>query len=85
MIILENLTGSYILIEDEMADRFYKMWQTLSSDKIVKEVLKNVTFWGKDLSLLPGFEQSVTDKLSSIFSNGMKATLKNVHPKKIFV
>ena len=30
-----------------MADRFYKMWQTLSSDKIVKEVLKNATILGK--------------------------------------
>lgn len=75
--------GVSYLIEDEVAEKFYKFWQNLSPDKVVKEVLKDVTFWGKDLSILPGFEQSVTYKLNSIINNGMRATIENVHPKKI--
>ena len=79
-----EFNGESYLIEDESAEKFYKMWETLSVDKIVKEVLKNTTLWGKDLSLLPGFEQSVAEKLNSIISNGMRATIEKVHPKKIF-
>ena len=80
-----EFNGQFYLIEDEMAEKFYKIWQTLSVDKVVKEVLKNAAFWGKDLTSLPGFEQSVTDKLNNILSNGMRATMENVHSKKIFV
>jgi tagaturonate reductase len=80
-----EFNGDFYLIEDEMAAKFYKMWGNLSADRIVKEVLKSTTLWDKDLSIFPGFEQSVTDKLNSIINIGMKATIENVHPKKIAV
>jgi tagaturonate reductase len=76
--------GQSYLIDDEMAESFYKMWENLPVDKLVNEVLKNSTFWGEDLTVLPGFQQSVTDKLNSIIKNGMRATLEIVHLKKIF-
>lgn len=77
--------GENYLIDDDMADKFYKLWQNTSADKLVKSVFKNIAFWGKDLTLLPGFQQSVTDKLNSIIENGMRSTLEAVHSKKIFV
>lgn len=77
--------GEFYLINDEMAEEFYKMWQTLSIDEIVNKVLGNLTFWGKDLSVLPGFGQSVNDKLDSIINNGMRAAIENVHPKKLVI
>lgn len=80
-----EFNGQPYLIEDEMAEKFYKMWQTSTVEKMVREVLKNASFWGKDLSSLPGFEQSVTEKLSSILNDGMKATLEIVHSRKISV
>ena len=79
-----EFNGQSYLIDDEMAGKFYIMWQNLPVDKLVNEALKNVTFWGEDLTVLPGFQQSVTDKLNSIIQNGMSATLKGVHLKKIF-
>ena len=72
----------FYLIDDEMAEKFYKLWQNLSPDKVVKEVLKNAAFWGRDLSVFPGFERSVTDKLNSIITNGMRATVENLIQKK---
>jgi tagaturonate reductase len=79
-----EFNGQSYLIDDEMAGKFYKMWQNLPVDKLVNEALKNVTFWGEDLTVLPGFQQSVTDKLNSIIQNGMSATMESVHLKKIF-
>jgi tagaturonate reductase len=77
--------GESYLIEDETAEIFYNMWQTSSVNKIVKDVLANITFWGKDLTTIPGFEVSVTDKLNRILNNGMRAALEDIHSKKIYV
>ncbi|MEO8416311.1 MAG: tagaturonate reductase, partial [Ginsengibacter sp.] len=73
------------LIEDEMAPKFYKLWQDLPVVELVEAVLKNTIFWGEDLTVLEGFQQSVSEKLNSIIKEGMKATINSVHPKKIFV
>lgn len=73
------------LFEDEMSEKFFNLWNTKSADDVVKDVLKNETFWGYDLSQLPGFQETVTDNLNSIINNGMKATLEKIHPEKIFV
>ena len=77
--------GEDYLIEDDMAAKLYELWQNGESAAIVKNVLKNISFWGKDLTLLPGFQQSVTDKLNSIIKNGMRVTLEAVRSKKNFV
>lgn len=68
--------GEFYLIDDEMAERFYKLWNTLSAEEVVKEVLKDEVFWGTDLSKFPGFQQTVTDNLNKIISQGMKSTLE---------
>ncbi len=77
--------GEDYLIEDDMASKFYELWQNGEPAAIVKNVLKNISFWGNDLTLLPEFQQSVTEKLNAIVENGMKATLQTVHSKKTYV
>jgi tagaturonate reductase len=79
-----ELNGQPYLIEDEMASKYYSLWQNKTIDGLVKEVLGDITFWGYDLSRLPSFQQSVANNLNSIISDGMKATLEKVHPKKIY-
>ncbi len=77
-------SGGQYLIQDEAADKFYKWWQNSDAENVAKEVLKDASLWGKDLSALPGFQQSVIEKLNSIITNGMKPTLENVQQKKIY-
>ena len=80
-----EFNGQPYLIEDEMAEKFYNMWQNSPPGKVVKEVLEDASLWEKDLTILPGFQQSVTEKLNSIIANGMRATLESVRQKKILV
>lgn len=80
-----EFSGEQYLIEDEMAEKFYMIWQSSPAEKVVKEILTDTSLWGEDISILPGFLQSVTDKLNSIVTNGMRFTLENVLQKKINV
>ncbi|MEO8568758.1 MAG: tagaturonate reductase, partial [Ginsengibacter sp.] len=70
--------GEPYLIEDEEAENFYHMWQTLSINEVANNTLKNIDLWGTDLSVLPGFQQSVIDKLNSIINYGMRFTLERI-------
>ncbi len=71
--------GAYYLIEDEQAGKFNTLWQTRPAMDVVHEVLKDVDLWGKDLTNLPGFQNSVSENLKNIMSKGMEHTLKVVH------
>lgn len=72
-----EFNGEPYLIEDEMAPKFYKLWNSNKPiDVLVKEVLKDKDLWDEDLTQLPGFQQAVTDNLQSIVTNGAKATLE---------
>jgi tagaturonate reductase len=68
-----ELNGKTYLIQDDRAAIFYKRWQTLSKEDLVKEVLQDTAFWDEDLSLLPGFYQSVLEKLELINEDIRKA------------
>jgi len=78
-----EFNGDFYLITDEMAETYYTLWQNVSVDKVVNGVLSNITLWDEDLSVLPDFGRSVTEKLISIINNGMKATMENGRLKKI--
>jgi tagaturonate reductase len=80
-----EFNGQHYLIEDEMAQKFYHLWNNKAVDTIVKEVLKNESLWDCDLTKLADFQQRVTQNLNSIITNGMKETLKKNHPQKSFV
>jgi tagaturonate reductase len=68
----------FYLIEDNMAETFYTLWQNFPVEKLAAEVLKNTDLWEEDMSVFQGFQQSVIDKLNSIIDKGMKATLENI-------
>ncbi len=74
--------GKEYLIEDEMTGEFHKMWMNSTPDKLVEEVLKNALLWEQDLSILPGFRQSISDKLNTIISKGMRSAIENIYPGK---
>jgi tagaturonate reductase len=80
-----EFNGVTYLIEDEMAGKFFDLWNKKPVDAIVKEVLKNESLWDADLTKLPGFQETVTYNLNSIITSGMRETLNKIHPQKFFV
>lgn len=77
-----ELMGEFYLIEDEMADRYYYLWNERSVAALVEEILKDKSFWENDLSLLPGFQQAVTDNLNCIITEGMMGSLESIYLRK---
>lgn len=74
--------GEAYLIQDEQAEIFYKRWTGLSIASLVQVVLSDA-FWGADLLSLPGFKQSVIEKLNLIINNGMKEAIESISSKNI--
>jgi tagaturonate reductase len=76
--------GEDYLIEDPSAFRFYEIWKSNSVEDTVKEVLKDITIWGQDISLIPGFQKTITENLNNIINYGMKDSLEKIQSKKYF-
>ena len=74
--------GETYLIQDDMAEVFYKRWSTFDVPELVQDVLNDIDCWGHDLSELPGFVQSVTEKLNAMTSNDIKGIIESVVSKK---
>ena len=68
-----ELAGEAYPIKDEMAAYFFNHWQNLSPDNLVKTVLSDASLWDADLTLIPGFAEKVSEKLSAIMQQGMMA------------
>ncbi|HEU5051840.1 MAG TPA: tagaturonate reductase [Hanamia sp.] len=77
--------GKEYLIEDPAAEKFYHFWNNKNPEDVVNEVLKDISFWGHDLSQLKGFNDAVTDYLKRIIENGMKTELEAFHSSKTIV
>jgi tagaturonate reductase len=77
--------GKEYEIQDDRAEIFYKRWQTMNEAEVLEEVLKEVAFWGIDLTLLPGFVQSVCDKRIQIQQQGVMAAIESMDSKKVLV
>ncbi len=80
-----ELNGHYYKIQDDMAAEFYRRWNNLQPASLVEEVLKDKSFWGADLSSLPGFLTSVTGQLQTIMKAGVREAIERVLQKKIAV
>lgn len=78
-----ELNGAAYFIQDELAETFYKRWAGLSVPALVKEVLNDTAFWGTDLSSLPNFTESVTEKLNSLINHGVKETIETTQSKTV--
>jgi tagaturonate reductase len=80
-----EVNGNEYLIEDPSADKFYQFWKNRNVDEMVNEVLKDISIWGHDLSVLSGFKEAVSKNLKSIIDNGMKAQIETYHSTKTVV
>jgi tagaturonate reductase len=78
-----DLNGSPYLIQDELAETFYKRWAELTTKTLVQEVLMDNAYWGSDLHALPGFAEAVTEKLDMIMHSGIKKTIEATGSKNI--
>lgn len=65
-------------IQDDKAGHLHELWNLHSVEGLVGTVLKDEKLWGKDLSLLRGFEALVTENVYLISAKGMKAALETV-------
>jgi tagaturonate reductase len=77
-----ELNGNEYPIQDDFAAVFMHRWQTLKPDELVKDVLKDTAFWGEALDLLPGFENSVVEKLNLLIKSGANNAVQLVQSKK---
>lgn len=68
--------GNYYRINDDQAPYFYDLWeQSVSTDRLVTEVLANQTLWGVDLSALADFRDAVSANLSMMLNEGIRKTM----------
>lgn len=80
-----KLKGNFYPINDARAFYFYESWQTVQPSLVAAFVLRDVTFWGYDLSALPGFADAVQEKLNDIEESGMASVIDPQHSKKSIV
>ena len=64
-----------------MAEYFFNHWQNLSLQSLVKTVLSDASLWDADLTLIPGFAETVTAKLLEIMQRGIMAVLQQENIK----
>ena len=76
-----ELNGQSYPIKDEMAEYFYKSWQKMPPDVLVKTILSDAELWNTDLSRIPGFAEKVTEVLQEILQRGMMAVIINENVK----
>lgn len=67
--------GGQYLLQDTEAERFYKRWTGLSTVACVQAVLSDKSLWDYDLTVLPGFEEAVLEKLNMLLEGNVKEAL----------
>lgn len=77
-----ELNGEPYLILDDQAETYYRRWNTLTVEELVGEVLRDKSFWGAELFILPGFQEAVTEKLNAIIQFGAREAIDAVYLKK---
>lgn len=80
-----SMNGTLYLIQDDQAVVFFKRWSNLSPEALVEDVLRDSSYWGDELHILPGLQQSVTEKLNLIINNGIKEAIDSVPSRKVFL
>ncbi|MBN1778203.1 MAG: tagaturonate reductase [Clostridiales bacterium] len=65
----------YRILDDEAVLRFFLEITPLSAQEQAVLFLQNETFWGQNLSAIPGLAQTVSHALEDIKQNGMKQAL----------
>jgi tagaturonate reductase len=71
-----SFNGKDYLVNDEKAPYFMNCWNRMEPAALVRHVLQDTDLWDSDLTLLPGFEQEVAEKLMMMMNEGMLVTLQ---------
>jgi tagaturonate reductase len=77
------INGQEYPIQDEFAASFMKRWNNFAPSDLVKEVLRDVDLWGENLYDLPGFYESVLEKLNLLMNNGVTEVIETIQSKKV--
>ena len=77
--------GQSYKIQDDSAEVFYTRWKNLNGKDLVNEILKDKVYWGEDLSVLPGFLNIVSDKVSVLLNGEVREAIGTVQHKNIAV
>ena len=70
--------NEYEIHDDESALRFFLEHKDDAPDEYVRAALQNESFWGEDLTKLPGLENAVLAHYETILRDGAYAAMKNV-------
>lgn len=68
--------GNAYPIQDNQARFFMEAWQQTSPGLVVERVLRNKELWDRDLALLPGFADAVTNHLTRLMQEGAVAVVQ---------
>lgn len=68
----------YQILDDGAVLTFFAEHSQADTKEYVHAVLANTDFWGQDLSLLDGVEQTVTDDLNQIRACGMRQAMEKI-------
>ncbi|MES3019025.1 MAG: tagaturonate reductase [Bacteroidota bacterium] len=75
--------GGIYKIDDENARYYSNLWVSAKSlGELVTTSLSNVQLWGADLSVLPGFAESVKGYLETIQEVGVVEAMKRINSKR---
>jgi len=77
---LQGVRGenSYNIFDDAKNLAFFQKYSKGDVEEYVKTAASNEDFWGEDLSLVPGFVDTVRAHVQNIRQNGMKAALEEL-------
>lgn len=70
--------NEYIIQDDRNILEFYVAHKDDANAKLVHAVMSNVSFWGQDLTLIPGFEAAVIQHLDTIQAKGTYEVMRSL-------
>lgn len=77
--------GVDYLIKDDSAPLFYEWWKLENTEAVTKLVLSNISLWGTDLNLLPGWYSVVQSQLENCINRGVLNVIQELVTNKIVV
>jgi tagaturonate reductase len=76
------MRGGSHAVNDDKAGYYVKLWAENAPAEVVHQSLSDVSLWGTDLTVLPGFEIAVREYLEDLIIKGATATLARATTKK---
>jgi tagaturonate reductase len=76
-----ELKGNEYRIQDDKAVLLYDKWQLFDKDSVIEETLKDTAIFGKDLSVYPGFANTVKRYLLLLIQQGAGNTIRSLEEK----